>query len=136
MTTPPLPRPLRAIMNYDVQYQEYLCPICERLCNNVLPLLPPVHKILEQARPEDTEQMTFDLWHSKMIRMAKDKVLDEAKGVVFEKSSSTLPRIRVQSLRDTKRKAMLSVKVERRLSEQMLTMMNVFAVNLFTVCTY
>ena len=67
------------------------------------------------------------------FRIAKDKTLDEAKGVAFEKSSSTLPRIRIQSFRETKRKAQLSVKVEQKPSEQMLTMANTFAVNMFTV---
>lgn len=58
--------PFRAILNYDIQLHEYLCPICERLCNNVLPLMPPVFKIFEQAEPDTYS--TFALWHDKMVR--------------------------------------------------------------------
>ncbi len=32
-------------MNYDVQDGEYTCPICERLSNTVLPVLPPLSSL-------------------------------------------------------------------------------------------
>ena len=38
-------------LNYDVSCGEFLCPICERLSNSVLPLLPALPSLHARARP-------------------------------------------------------------------------------------
>lgn len=49
-------RPSRSVMPtvYDVEKDEYLCPLCESLSNTVLPLIPPLHT-LQQKVPEIPE---------------------------------------------------------------------------------
>ena len=45
--------------NYNVNYHEYLCPICQRLSNTVLPLSPPIQQLwLDQP----ASKMTFAQW--------------------------------------------------------------------------
>ena len=31
----------RQVMSFDIEKNEYLCPLCESLCNTALPLMPP-----------------------------------------------------------------------------------------------
>ena len=56
----------RNFMNYDVQDGEYTCPICERLSNTVLPVLPPLSSLR-------LEMKTYCFWKKKKIKNIKNQ---------------------------------------------------------------
>ncbi|XP_048481465.1 E3 ubiquitin-protein ligase UBR1 [Plutella xylostella] len=57
------PYRLRQPAAFDVGKREYLCPLCERLCNTALPLLPP--PAAPRAAPPPLDQQTYaDSVHS------------------------------------------------------------------------
>ncbi|KAL0272834.1 UNVERIFIED_CONTAM: hypothetical protein PYX00_005659 [Menopon gallinae] len=50
---------LRTPMSFDVERQEFLCPLCECLSNTVLPLLPPLGLITPKVQPSS---ISFELF--------------------------------------------------------------------------
>ena len=93
----------RAILNYDVDRQEYLCPICERLCNNVLPVLPPVTKYLN---PEPPSNLEFDKWIRNVMDLLSEKYIDEPNGG----ASSSFPHLIEEIVRMVLKKPTLPLK--------------------------
>ncbi|GMT29743.1 hypothetical protein PFISCL1PPCAC_21040, partial [Pristionchus fissidentatus] len=64
-------RQLIATNILDTESGEYLCPMCKRLCNTALPLLPAVQTIEMQgfsANRVASEDETFDSWVTEMRR--------------------------------------------------------------------
>ena len=61
----------RPFSNYDVNENEFLCPICDRLSNSVLPLLQavPAHVPLAKAGSQ-----SFYAWAERMKKFASNKV--------------------------------------------------------------
>ena len=62
---------LRFILNYDVSKNEFLCPMCGRLCNSVLPLLPPVEQFMPLVKPSE---ISFYAWCERARNVAGTKV--------------------------------------------------------------
>lgn len=56
------PYRLRHSLSFDVHKSEYLCPLCEGLCNTVMPLLPPISSFTEPENMKSFENLTFDSW--------------------------------------------------------------------------
>ncbi len=70
-------RMVRPIKNYDVNLNEYLCPICSRLSNSVLPLAPAVSALIPSPahRPSPAGgQQSFYAWAAQAKEMATNKV--------------------------------------------------------------
>ena len=57
----------------DVENGEFVCPICARLFNCVLPLLPPLLKG-EEAATEVKSEQPFAQWSEEMKTHAMDAV--------------------------------------------------------------
>lgn len=55
----------RQMSNY-----EFLCPGCQRLCNVVLPVLPPLHRLLPSVKHK---RETFETWIKNTIEILSDK---------------------------------------------------------------
>lgn len=55
------PYRLRHPASFDVDKQEFLCPLCECLSNTVLPLIPPLSSI---QPPTEKSKITFSEWFS------------------------------------------------------------------------
>ncbi|ESO96461.1 hypothetical protein LOTGIDRAFT_115669, partial [Lottia gigantea] len=55
-------RPLRfrQALSFDIDKQEYLCPLCESLSNTVMPIVPSLHKLVTHNINE--VDLTFDDW--------------------------------------------------------------------------
>lgn len=56
------PYRLRHSLSFDVHKNEYLCPLCEGLCNTVIPLLPPISSFTEPENMKTFENLTFENW--------------------------------------------------------------------------
>lgn len=56
------PYRLRHSLSFDVHKSEYLCPLCEGLCNTVMPLLPPISSFTESENMKSFTNLTFDNW--------------------------------------------------------------------------
>ncbi|VVC24842.1 Zinc finger, UBR-type,Zinc finger, RING/FYVE/PHD-type,Winged helix-turn-helix DNA-binding domain,Ribosomal [Cinara cedri] len=74
------PYRLRHSLSFDVHKSEYLCPLCEGLCNTVMPLLPPISSF---TQPDKTfEDLTFKIWYDGLnialnqSKVAKPKATD------------------------------------------------------------
>ena len=59
--------------HFDVEKGEFVCPICARLFNCVLPLLPPLQK-REEAATEVQSDQSFAQWSEDMKTYALDAV--------------------------------------------------------------
>lgn len=69
------PYRLRQPISFDVEKNEFLCPLCESLNNSVLPVLPPL-KNIATTKPIFDQQFSFDSW-LKSIVVATDKKQQE-----------------------------------------------------------
>ncbi|KAF5270880.1 hypothetical protein FQR65_LT05397 [Abscondita terminalis] len=65
------PYRLRHPASFDIDKNEFLCPLCECLSNTVLPLVPPLSLI--QQSPKKNE-ISFDEWLSCMTVTLKNKI--------------------------------------------------------------
>ncbi|XP_058788603.1 E3 ubiquitin-protein ligase UBR2 [Phymastichus coffea] len=63
------PYRLRQPASFDVEKQEYLCPLCECLSNTVLPVLPALG--LLQSTPAEQPDLSFDKWLDIMSSVAE-----------------------------------------------------------------
>ena len=124
----------RQILNYDVDRQEYLCPICERLCNNILPVIPPVTKYLQC---KTTPCSDLGEWIKRTKNILSEKYLDEPSGV----SSSSFPHLIEDIVNLVLKNPILPLKDTPsfpKLPEQMRNMSTAFANNTYskTLSTY
>ena len=62
--------------NFNVNKQEYLCPICQRLSNSVLPIATYLPKRLSVRPPS---RKTFNLWLKELENMISSSVSVEQK---------------------------------------------------------
>ncbi len=60
------------LLNYDLEKGEYLCPICERLCNAALPVFPALSAL--KADVVACEDGDFGRFIDKMRARAEGKV--------------------------------------------------------------
>lgn len=49
---------------FDVEKQEFMCPLCNNLNNNVLPLYPPLDHVMSHQDNERTLDITLEEWVS------------------------------------------------------------------------
>lgn len=92
------PYRLRHSLSFDVHKNEYLCPLCEGLCNTVIPLLPPISSFAEPENMKTFENLTFDNWleglhmalkQSKIGKPKTDKTIFES--IAVQQSTSAEP---------------------------------------------
>jgi E3 ubiquitin-protein ligase UBR2 len=89
----------RTPVSFDIEKNEFLCPLCRLLCNTVLPIIPQIMQLNEHIEAS-TQQGDFQLWlnmmteysHSLKIAFAHvEQIFDDAAAVsnvlnaVFEK---------------------------------------------------
>ena len=118
----------RQILNYDVERQEYLCPICERLCNNVLPVIPPVTSYLKTTSSPNSD---FSKWLTATKDILSQKYLDEPDGG----ASSAFPHLIEDIIRLVLKKPTLALKDTPsfpKLPEQFRNMTTAFANNTYS----
>lgn len=65
------PYRLRHPASFDVDKQEFLCPLCECLSNTVLPLVPPLHT-LQNSCPKTS--INFNDWLFAMLQTLNKKI--------------------------------------------------------------
>ncbi|XP_077283397.1 ubr1 ubiquitin ligase isoform X2 [Arctopsyche grandis] len=72
------PYRLRQPAPFNVEKQEFLCPLCESLSNTVLPLIPSLESINYQyeSNVKDERDITFDEWVYGLKTVLKLKVLE------------------------------------------------------------
>lgn len=63
---------LRQPVSFDIEKEEFLCPLCESLSNTVLPLLQPLTNIMPTKQPVDQE-VSFDSWFKSVILATEKK---------------------------------------------------------------
>jgi hypothetical protein len=59
---------------------EFLCPGCQRLCNIVLPVLPPIHNLLPNVKHK---RETFESFLKSTIAILSDKVFVIESSIYF-----------------------------------------------------
>ncbi|CAH1114121.1 unnamed protein product [Psylliodes chrysocephalus] len=65
------PYRLRHPASFDVDKQEFLCPLCECLSNTVLPVIPPL-SILQSTQPKN--DISFDQWFDGVLHVLNNKL--------------------------------------------------------------
>ncbi|XP_025197910.1 E3 ubiquitin-protein ligase UBR2 [Melanaphis sacchari] len=102
------PYRLRHSLSFDVHKNEYLCPLCEGLCNTVLPLLPPISSFTEPENMKTFENLTFENWleglnmalkQSKVVK-PKTPEVSQSQPSVAQQSTSPEPERRRPTRRD------------------------------------
>ena len=70
------PYRLRQPAPFDVEKQEFLCPLCECLSNTVLPLIPSLDSLQseEESHVNVEKNITFDEWIRGLRSVLKLKV--------------------------------------------------------------
>lgn len=66
------PYRLRHPASFNIDKQEFLCPLCECLSNTVLPLVPPLGSIVDGA--EQKVEVAFDTWLNAMEELVRKTV--------------------------------------------------------------
>lgn len=96
------PYRLRHSLSFDVHKNEYLCPLCEGLCNAVIPLLPPISSFTEPENMKTFENLTFENWLEglnmalKQSKIARPKSSEKSTSepVIVQQSSTPEPERR------------------------------------------
>lgn len=65
---------LRQPISFDIEKNEFLCPLCESLNNAVLPVLPPLTKIIGNSERVVEEQLSFHVWLTSVREVTDRKV--------------------------------------------------------------
>ncbi|XP_050407008.2 E3 ubiquitin-protein ligase UBR2 isoform X1 [Patella vulgata] len=70
-------RPLRfrQAQSYDIDKMEYLCPLCEALSNTVIPIVPSLHKLVNDSDCE--VDLKFDDWLDGIKKTVENSVQKE-----------------------------------------------------------
>lgn len=63
-------------MSFDIEKNEYLCPLCESLCNTALPLLPTVTSNLPKNEAPISQEVHLcpDFWLRALEHVIKERV--------------------------------------------------------------
>lgn len=99
------PYRLRHSLSFDVHKSEYLCPLCEGLCNTVMPLLPPISSFTQPDNMRTFEDLTFENWYEglnmalKQSKVAAKSKATESNPAQPSTSPSTEPDRRRTSVR-------------------------------------
>ena len=104
-------------MNYNVNDQEYLCPMCEKLCNAVLPIAPPTSTCFKFGNASTD---SFGTWMTKGIPEILDNLQPPSKNL------DDMSAYRFQG-------DLLSPATKAVLKASVKSMMSNFAVNTTTV---
>uniref|UniRef100_A0A0A9XCN8 E3 ubiquitin-protein ligase n=1 Tax=Lygus hesperus TaxID=30085 RepID=A0A0A9XCN8_LYGHE len=76
------PYRLRAPTSFDIDKNEYLCPLCECLSNTVLPVIPYLHTLENASSTEPVDKLSFNNWLEASLialthKQRADKILEE-----------------------------------------------------------
>lgn len=52
---------------FNIDKNQFLCPLCRFLSNTVLPIVPPLSSLGDLKSKSVTESFTFELWHRLMV---------------------------------------------------------------------
>ncbi|KAK9497080.1 hypothetical protein O3M35_004459 [Rhynocoris fuscipes] len=74
------PYRLRQPTSFDIEKNEYLCPLCYCLNNTVIPVIPDLNIIMSELEPSDeTDAVSFTSWYDATVVALKQKrKIDEA----------------------------------------------------------
>lgn len=116
------PYRLRHSLSFDVHKNEYLCPLCEGLCNTVIPLLPPISSFTEPENMKTFENLTFENWLEglnmalKQSKVAKPKTTEKptSEPTSVQQSTSAEPERRRTP---TRREASLQLQVANNMAQ-------------------
>ncbi|XP_035225375.1 E3 ubiquitin-protein ligase UBR2-like [Stegodyphus dumicola] len=72
-------RPLRfgRHTSFDVEKKEFLCPLCERLSNSVIPIIPPLSTLIPPSVGINQVEISMDEWLSAMKKVAEGFQLEK-----------------------------------------------------------
>jgi len=79
-------------MNFDVSNGEFLCPICERLCNTVLPLIPSVTQLKKKQSASPIAEISLNSFVTGLKTSVDSWYLKED-----EENGPALPRIALKT---------------------------------------
>ncbi|XP_050524886.1 E3 ubiquitin-protein ligase UBR2 [Daktulosphaira vitifoliae] len=82
------PYRLRHSLSFDVHKNEYLCPLCEGLCNAVIPLLPPISSFTEPENMKTFENLSFENWLEGLNMALKQSKVARPNNTSQEKATS------------------------------------------------
>lgn len=51
---------------FNIEKNQFLCPLCRFLSNSVLPIIPPLSSVCDVKAKSVTDEFTFKLWHQLM----------------------------------------------------------------------
>lgn len=116
------PYRLRHSLSFDVHKNEYLCPLCEGLCNTVIPLLPPISSFTEPENMKTFENLTFKNWLEglnmalKQSKVAKPKTTEKStsESTSVQQSTSAEPERRRTP---TRREASLQLQTANNMAQ-------------------
>lgn len=116
------PYRLRHSLSFDVHKNEYLCPLCEGLCNTVIPLLPPISSFTEPENMKTFENLTFENWLEglnmalKQSKVAKPKTTEKSnsESTSVQQSTSAEPERRRTP---TRREASLQLQTANNMTQ-------------------
>ncbi|CAL1294338.1 unnamed protein product [Larinioides sclopetarius] len=57
--------------SFDVEKKEFLCPLCERLSNSVIPLIPPLSTLVTADAYSQTNGISIDEWLLSMRKISE-----------------------------------------------------------------
>lgn len=52
---------------FDIEKNQFLCPLCRFLSNTVLPIVPPLSSLSDFKSKNVTDSFTFELWHQLVV---------------------------------------------------------------------
>lgn len=52
---------------FNIDKNQFLCPLCRFLSNTVIPIIPPLNTLGEYKGKSATESFNFELWHQVMV---------------------------------------------------------------------
>lgn len=84
------PYRLRHSLSFDVHKNEYLCPLCEGLCNTVMPLLPPISSFTEPENMKTFKHLTIENWLEGLSMALKQSKVAKPINSSTEKSTENI----------------------------------------------
>lgn len=71
---------------FNIDKNQFLCPLCRFLSNTVLPIVPPLSSLGDVKAKTVTDAFNFDLWHQLMVNY-----IDSLQFIESDNSDATLP---------------------------------------------
>ncbi|XP_015925189.1 E3 ubiquitin-protein ligase UBR2 [Parasteatoda tepidariorum] len=74
--------------SFDVEKKEFLCPLCERLSNTVIPLIPPLSTLIPSTITTENIDISMDEWLSAVKKAAESFQLDKEEDMPSDEDSA------------------------------------------------